>query len=125
MLKEAQSFSSFAVKDIAQTREFYSQTLGLRVSDDPNVPGILNLNLPSGTIVVYPKDDHAPATFTILNFLVENIEQVVDSLVAKGVSFEIYNGFDQDEKGISRDGKGPNIAWFKDSSGNILAILES
>jgi len=124
MFKDTRAFSGFSVNDLQRAKEFYSQTLGLEVSE---ANGLLQLHLAGGTtILVYPKDNHTPATFTILNFPVGNIEQAVDELAGKGVRFESYNEGDlvTDEKGISR-GEGPNIAWFKDPAGNILSVIEA
>ncbi|MDN3588786.1 VOC family protein [Pedobacter aquatilis] len=125
MLKESQVFSSFAVQDIGKAADFYRNVLGLSVKDNPM--GIIELEI-SGTsnVVVYPKPDHQPATFTVLNFPVENLEKTVDELIAKGVEFEQYHTeyIKTDEKGISRGNEGPSIAWFTDPSGNILSVLE-
>jgi predicted enzyme related to lactoylglutathione lyase len=126
MFKKTKAFSGFSVNDLQKAKEFYSQTLGLEVSELPEMGGLLTLHLAGGSnILVYPKPNHTPATFTILNFPVDNIEQAVDELTRRGVRFEIYNEEDlkTDEKGISRDG-GPLIAWFKDPAGNILSVLE-
>jgi catechol 2,3-dioxygenase-like lactoylglutathione lyase family enzyme len=123
MFKDSKAFSGFAVKDIAAAKSFYGDTLGLDVRDGPM--GNLELHLAGGqTIFVYPKDDHEPATYTILNFPVDDIDGAVDRLTAAGVTMERYEGpdFDQDPKGIMR-GNGPDIAWFKDPSGNILSVL--
>jgi catechol 2,3-dioxygenase-like lactoylglutathione lyase family enzyme len=123
MFKKTKAFSGFSVNDIQKAKEFYSQTLGLEVSE---MNGLLNLHLAGGSnILIYPKPNHTPATFTILNFPVDNIEQAVDELTRRGVRFEIYNEEElkTDEKGISRGG-GPLIAWFKDPAGNILSVLE-
>ena len=122
MLKDSQAFHSFAVPDLEQARRFYGETLGLEVSR-PN-DGLLELRLAGDRrTLVYPKPDFAPATYTILNFPVDDVEQAVDQLTARGVEFERYEGFEQDEKGIARGG-GPAIAWFTDPAGNILAVLE-
>jgi catechol 2,3-dioxygenase-like lactoylglutathione lyase family enzyme len=121
MLEKSKAFSGFAVDDTAKAKAFYSDTLGLEVTE---VTDILELHLGSGAVVVaYPKPDHVPATYTILNFPVADINVAVDALTAKGVQFEHYEGFDQDDKGIHRGG-GPLIAWFKDPAGNILSVLE-
>lgn len=123
MFKDTRAFSGFSVGDLEQAKKFYGQTLGLDVTE---ANGLLQLHIAGGAnILVYPKDNHAPATFTILNFPVANIEQAVDELTARGVRFEQYNlpGLVTDEKGIAR-GSGPNIAWFKDPAGNILSVLE-
>ena len=122
MLADAPAFSGFAVPDLDEAREFYGGTLGLRTSDDDM--GLLTLHLAGGRdVIVYPKPDFEPATYTILNFVVDDIDRAVDQLGARGVEFERYEGFDQDERGISR-GQGPNIAWFKDPAGNILSVLQ-
>jgi predicted enzyme related to lactoylglutathione lyase len=121
MFKNIRAFSSFSVNDIQKAKEFYSQTLGIGVSETNE--GI-TLNLPGGNeIFVYPKSDHTPATFTILNFLVDDVDQSVSELAKKGVRFEIYN-----EGELKTDGKGicrgnPEIAWFKDPAGNFLSVL--
>jgi len=121
MLEDSEAFSGFAVPDIAEAKDFYGTTLGMRVSDGPM--GLLTLHPPGGRdIMVYPKADHVPATYTILNFPVADIDEAVDELRASGVEFLRYDGFDQDEKGIAR-GDGPDIAWFTDPAGNILAVL--
>ena len=124
MLAHSKAFSGFAVDDLEQAREFYAETLGLDVKSIDE-PGLLNIRLAGGRdILVYPKGDFEPATYTILNFPVDDVEAAVDGLAARGVTFERYDGMEQDEKGISR-GIGPEIAWFKDPAGNILAVLES
>ena len=123
MFKDTKAFSGFSVNDLQKAKEFYGQTLGLDVSE---ANGLLQLHIAGGTtILVYPKDNHVPATFTILNFPVEDIEQAVDALTARGVQFEHYNtgGLVTDSKGIARSG-GPKIAWFTDPAGNILSVLE-
>lgn len=122
MFKESKAFSGFSVDDLSKAKAFYSQVLGLEVTEDH---GLLNLRINGGNpIVVYPKPNHAPATFTILNFPVDNIERAVDDLTRRGVHFEHYEGIKTDSKGIAR-GNGPNIAWFKDPAGNILSVLEA
>jgi len=123
MLKDSKAFSGFSVDDIQKAKEFYGQTLGLKVSESH---GLLTLHLAGGNnVLIYPKPNHAPATFTILNFPVDNVDKAVDELAKRGVRFEIYNTPDikTDEKGIMR-GKGPTIAWFKDPAGNILSVLD-
>ncbi|WP_316748724.1 VOC family protein [Pedobacter gandavensis] len=125
MLRNSKSFSSFSVDDLERARAFYGGVLGLELKDDPM--GILELHVAgSSPIVIYPKHNHVPATFTILNFPVQNVEDLVDALVEKGVKFEHYAeaDFKTDEKGVFR-GDGPVIAWFKDPAGNILSILEN
>jgi len=127
MLRDSRAFSSFAVKDLEQARKFYSQTLEVKITDVPGMKGILQLELAGGVkVMVYPKPDHTAATFTVLNFPVENVEKVVDALNERGVRFEIYQDgpMKTDAKGISTGG-GPRIAWFKDPSGNILSVLEN
>jgi catechol 2,3-dioxygenase-like lactoylglutathione lyase family enzyme len=121
MFKNTQAFSGFSVDDVQKAKQFYGQTLGLEVSEEN---GLLKLHIAGGrNILVYPKPNHTPATFTILNFPVNNIEQAIDDLTLRGVRMEIYFKDDQDEKGIFRGG-GPLIAWFKDPAGNILSVLE-
>src|SRR5574341_2465232 len=121
MFKDTKAFSGFSVDDIQKAKEFYSQTLGLEVSE---MNGLLNLNIAGGSkILIYPKPNHTPATFTILNFPVHDIEETVNQLTRRGVRFEQYDGdLKTDERGIFRGG-GPLIAWFKDPAGNILAVL--
>jgi catechol 2,3-dioxygenase-like lactoylglutathione lyase family enzyme len=119
MLEDSKAFSGFSVDDIAAARQFYGDTLGVRVTEEN---GMLQLHLGSGQVtLVYPKQDHVPAAFTILNFPVEDIESTVDGLAARGVRFEKYPWVD--EKGINRQG-GPLIAWFTDPAGNILSVLQ-
>ncbi len=123
MFKDTKAFSGFSVNDIQKAKEFYSQILGVEVSE--GMHGILNLHIAGGNkIIIYPKPNHIPATFTILNFPVKNVEEAVKELTRRGVSFEIYNepNFKTDDKGIFRAG-GPLIAWFKDPAGNILSVL--
>lgn len=124
MLANTKAFSSFSVNDIEQAKKFYSETLELKVADNPM--GLIELYLEGGNnIILYPKANHAPATFTVLNFPVGNVEKTVDELTQKGVVFEQYEGeIKTDEKGICRNLNGPAIAWFKDPSGNILSIVE-
>jgi catechol 2,3-dioxygenase-like lactoylglutathione lyase family enzyme len=115
------AFSSFAVDDIDAARSFYRDTLGLRVTDGEM--GFLTLHLAGERpTLVYPKPDFTPATYTVLNFQVDDVDAAVDELTARGVEFERYDGFDQDERGIARS-DGPTIAWFKDPAGNVLAVL--
>lgn len=125
MLKTKQAFSGFAVDNLAKARTFYAETLGLTVN---NEGAGLRLQVPGGyTVFVYPRDNHQPATFTILNFEVEDIDEAVDELTSRGVQFERYEGIPTDEKGILRgisQQRGPDIAWFKDPAGNILAVLK-
>ncbi len=121
MFRNSQAFSGFSSDDIAAAREFYAGTLGLEAAEEN---GMLTLKLAGGgRVLIYPKADHQPATFTVLNFPVANIDTAVDELVAAGVQFERYEGSPQDERGIMR-GNGPSIAWFKDPAGNILSVLQ-
>jgi catechol 2,3-dioxygenase-like lactoylglutathione lyase family enzyme len=121
MLADSHGFSGFSTNDIAGARRFYAETLGLEVTDSD---GVLNPHLAGGgRVVVYPKPNHEPASFTVLNFPVEDVSQAVDALTAAGVHFERYEGLEQDERGIMR-GQGPTIAWFTDPAGNILSVLE-
>lgn len=122
MLKDSQAFSGFSTNDIAAAREFYAGKLGLDVSEEGG--GLLRLNLAGGgRVVIYPKENHEPATFTVLNFSVRDIEAAVDQLSAAGVTFERYEGTGQDERGIAREYP-PPIAWFKDPGGNILSVIQ-
>jgi catechol 2,3-dioxygenase-like lactoylglutathione lyase family enzyme len=124
MLAQSKAFSGFAVDDLEKARDFYGETLGLEV-ELVDEPGLLNIRLAGGRdTLAYPKPDFEPATYTILNFPVDDVEAAVDALAARGVAFERYDGMEQDEKGIAR-GPGPEIAWFKDPAGNILAVLET
>jgi catechol 2,3-dioxygenase-like lactoylglutathione lyase family enzyme len=117
------AFSGFAVPDVAAAKAFYGDTLGIKVSEEEM--GLLNLQLGEGReIIVYPKPDHTPATYTILNFPVDDIDAAVDELAGKGVQFLKYEGFDQDDKGIARGLEGPQIAWFTDPAGNVLSVLQ-
>ena len=125
MFKPKTAFSGFSVNDLAKAKAFYTQTLGLQVVEE----GVgLRLHLPGGgTAFAYPKDDHQPATFTLLDFVVDDIDQAVDELKSRGVSFDRYAGMPQDEKGVMRgisQNMGPDIAWFKDPAGNTLAVLQ-
>lgn len=123
MFTDSHPFSSFAVDDIDAARRFYAETLGLEVRDSRE-SGLLELHVGGATpVLVYPKADHAPANFTVLNFPVADVEAAVDKLIAAGVKMERYPGFESDEKGISR-GRGPAMAWFTDPAGNILSVLE-
>ena len=121
MFADTEAFSGFSVSDIDEARKFYGETLGLRVTEQN---GLLTLRLAGGRdTLIYPNADHAPANFTILNFRVDDIDAAVDDLTRRGVSFERYEGMDQDAKGINRGG-GPFIAWFTDPAGNILSVLQ-
>jgi len=117
------AFSGFAVSDLNAAREFYADVLRIDVEEEN---GMLILMLDEGTrpTLIYPKPDHEPATYTILNFEIEDIDEAVDELMDRGVDFELYDGFGQDERGVMRT-QGPPIAWFRDPSGNILALIES
>ncbi len=121
MFANTKAFSGFAVDDISKAKRFYGETLGLQTSEEH---GLMTLHLAGDRpTLVYPKPDHTPASYTILNFPVEDIEKAVDELVARGVELERYDGLDQDEKGIHRGG-GPLIAWFTDPAGNVLSVLQ-
>jgi catechol 2,3-dioxygenase-like lactoylglutathione lyase family enzyme len=121
MFANTKAFSGFAVDDVEQARAFYGDTLGLTTSEEH---GLMTLHIAGDRdVLVYPKPDHEPATYTILNFPVDDIDRVVDDLAARGVRFERYDGMDQDERGIMRSG-GPYIAWFRDPAGNILSVLQ-
>jgi catechol 2,3-dioxygenase-like lactoylglutathione lyase family enzyme len=124
MFDPSQAFSSFSVNDLQKAKEFYTTTLGLPVEEIPM--GLLKVNLsPHKWVIIYEKRSHVPADFTLLNFPVKNIEKVVDKFIAKGIQFEQYEGdIATNAKGICSTGEGPDIAWFKDPSGNILALLE-
>jgi catechol 2,3-dioxygenase-like lactoylglutathione lyase family enzyme len=121
MLGSAKAYGGFSVDDIPAAKRFYGETLGLEVSEEN---GMLTLHISGGgNILVYPKPDHAPATFTILNFPVEDIDAAVDELTERGVRFERYEGTQQDERGIHRE-FGPPIAWFTDPAGNVLSVIQ-
>ena len=122
MFKDTKAFSGFSVDDIPRAKQFYGETLGLNVTEEH---GMLMLHLAGGaTVLAYPKENHEPASFTILNFPVPDVEEAVDRLAEAGVRFEHYEGdLGTDEKGIFR-GEGPTIAWFRDPAGNILSVLD-
>ena len=121
MLAQNEAFSGFAVDDLEAAKEFYGTTLGLRTSEEY---GLLTLHLAGDRpTLVYPKPDHTPATYTILNYRVDDIDRAVDELVERGVRFERYDGMPQDDRGVMREG-GPYIAWFTDPAGNILSVLQ-
>jgi catechol 2,3-dioxygenase-like lactoylglutathione lyase family enzyme len=123
MLKDSKAYSGFSVPDLESAKRFYGETLGVDLKGSG--PGLVLLIPGSNGVLVYPKDDHVPATYTILNFPVADIDTAVDELGAKGVVFERYEGM-TDDKGIARDiaaKRGPDIAWFKDPAGNILSVL--
>jgi len=124
IFKPGKAFSSFSVNDLQRANEFYAQTLGVAVSETPEG---LKLHLGGGlSVFIYPKPNHEPATFTVLNFLVDDIDEAVEQLSKRGIRFEQYDQGDMktDQKGIARGQHGPNIAWFKDPAGNILSVLE-
>ncbi len=122
MFENSPAFSGYSVDDIPKAMQFYGETLGLKVSEQH---GLLTLHLAGDRdTLIYPKGErHLPATFTVLNFPVEDIERAVDELVSRGVELERYEGIDQDPRGIARGG-GPLIAWFTDPAGNILSVLQ-
>jgi len=127
MFKALAAFSGFSVDDLAKAKEFYTETLGIQLDDEKMG---LQLKLPGGgKLFIYPRDNHQPASFTVLNFVVENIDEAVDELTGQGVSFEHYDNMSgkQDEKGVMRGiqaNQGPDIAWFKDPAGNIISVLQ-
>jgi predicted enzyme related to lactoylglutathione lyase len=125
MFKDTKAFSGFAVDDLDAAREFYGGVLGVDVRTEEM--GLLTLLLDGGArpTVIYPKPDFEPATYTILNFPVDDIDAAVEELTERGVAFEIYEGFGQDERGIARSEDGPPIAWFRDPAGNILSVIEA
>ena len=123
MLTDSPAFSGFSVNDLETARRFYEETLGLRTSD-AGMDGLMQLHLGGDTeVLVYAKADHTPATYTVLNFPVPDVEKAVDDLTARGVRFEHYADLGTDEKGSARDG-GPQIAWFTDPAGNIFSVLQ-
>lgn len=124
MLNGSNAFSGFSVNSADVAAKFYKK-LGLNVVNVPDMSGLLNMNINGRKILIYEKPDHIPATYTILNFPVDNVEKTVDELSKQGIQFEIYNhpDFSTDEKGVFHGG-GPRIAWFKDPAGNILSIIE-
>jgi catechol 2,3-dioxygenase-like lactoylglutathione lyase family enzyme len=122
MFETSKAFSGFSADDIPAAKKFYGETLGLKVTEEN---GLLTLHIAGDRpTLIYPKENHEPASFTILNFPVDDIDAAVDGLTERRVEFERYDGFDQDEKGIFR-AEGPNIAWFKDPAGNILSVIET
>jgi catechol 2,3-dioxygenase-like lactoylglutathione lyase family enzyme len=122
LLDTSRAFSGFAVKDVSEAASFYRETLGMNATEEN---GLLSLEIDDDHVILaYPKPDHTPASFTILNFPVDDIDAAVEELTEQGVRFERYDDFDQDERGIVRGDEGPNIAWFTDPSGNILSVLE-
>lgn len=124
MFENTKAFSGFSVDDVSKAKQFYGDTLGLKVSEDN---GMLTLHIAGArNTLLYPKPDHTPASFTVLNFPVDNVETAVDELSARGVRFERYEGteIETDEKGVFR-GAGPLIAWFKDPAGNVLSVIQA
>lgn len=126
MLGESKAFSGFSVDDAGEARAFYTDVLGLKVSDEPGMDGLMRLHLGGGVdVLVYAKGEgHAPATFTVLNFPVADVDKAVDELSARGVRFERYDDPPTDEKGVMREG-GPLIAWFTDPAGNVFSVIEA
>lgn len=123
MLRDCETFSTYSTSDVNKAREFYGEFLGLNISE--HKMGLLELHLVNSSVLIYPKQDHIPAGFTVLNFKVKNIEEYVDGLIAKGLKFEQYERpIKTDSKGIHRNENGPSIAWFKDPGGNILSVIE-
>lgn len=125
MLKIKEVFSSFSVSDLPRAKEFYTHILGLQVEEGQM--GLILHMVGGGTIFIYPKENHQPATFTVLNIEVENLDAAIEELTQHGITMEIYAGMEQDHKGISHgkaSGHGPDIGWFKDPFGNVIAILE-
>jgi catechol 2,3-dioxygenase-like lactoylglutathione lyase family enzyme len=121
VLANSKAYSGFAVHELEAARKFYGETLGLRTSEEH---GLMWLHLAGGRdTLVYPQPDATPASYTILNFEVEDIDEAVDALAARGVRFERYDGIVHDDKGVSRE-EGPYLAWFKDPSGNVLSVLQ-
>jgi catechol 2,3-dioxygenase-like lactoylglutathione lyase family enzyme len=121
IIKSSKAYSGFSTSDIPAAKAFYGDTLGLDVSEEN---GMLSLHLSGGTnVLIYPKDDHQPATYTVLNFPVDDINSAIDELTAHGVQFVRYEGMEQDERGVMR-GWGPPIAWFTDPAGNVISVLE-
>jgi catechol 2,3-dioxygenase-like lactoylglutathione lyase family enzyme len=124
MLGDTATFSSFSARDLDAERRFYGDTLGIDLTEEH---GMLNLHLAGGhEVIIYPREDHQPASFTVLNFQVDDLDREVDELAAKGVTFNRYEQFEQDERGIASDPDGsmPRIAWFSDPAGNILSVVE-
>ncbi|GGT14333.1 VOC family protein [Streptomyces purpureus] len=130
MFKNTKAYSGFSVDDLAQAKRFYGDTLGLEVEEGgAGDMRMLTLTLGGGAkVLVYPKDNHTPASFTILNFPVDDIDEAVDELVSRGVTFERYPQFDADDKGVLREGAGSGgpvaVAWFTDPAGNVLSVIQ-
>lgn len=126
MLKANEAFSGFSVDDLGAAKEFYEGTLGLSVRDEHAEEGLIMLQVGGGPgVFIYAKDNHQPASYTVLNFAVDDVEREVDELIEKGVEFERYEGFEQDERGICRDDDMPTIAWFTDPAKNVFAVIEN
>lgn len=129
MLKDSKAFSGFSVNDIDAAKAFYGETLGLQVDNNEQMGGMLTIHINgnNNNILVYPKPNHQPATYTILNFPVKDVEATVKELTARGVKFEIYDSeyLKTDEHGVSKGNGGPTIAWFKDPAGNFLSVIET
>jgi catechol 2,3-dioxygenase-like lactoylglutathione lyase family enzyme len=123
MVDDSRAFSSYSVDDVEAARAFYQETLGLNVTPQPQGLGISLAT--GGSLFLYPKDNHQPATFTVLNFMVDDIAAAVDELTGKGITMERYDGFDQDERGIAAGTGGPHIAWFTDPAGNVLSVTQA
>lgn len=126
MFEKSYAFSGFSVNDLAAAKKFYGEILGLTVEEGPM--GLMLKTLGNNDIFIYQKEDHQPATFTILNFPVDNIDETVQKLTDNGIAIEKYENMYQDEKGITRGiaaNMGPDIAWFKDPAGNILSVLQN
>jgi len=123
LFKAKASFSSFSVDNLDKAKDFYGQVLGIEVTEEEM--GVLFLHTSGTKVLVYPKKNHEPATFTVLNFEVDDIDRAAAELADKGINLERYDGFNQDEKGIARSsGEGPSVAWFKDPAGNILSVIQ-
>jgi predicted enzyme related to lactoylglutathione lyase len=123
MFEDTKAYSSFAADDVRKANEFYGETLGIKTEVLSEEAGLIALHLPDDRdTLIYQKPDFTPATYTVLNFPVDDIDAAVDQLTERGIKFERYEGFDQDEKGIARGPEGPDIAWFKDPAGNILSV---
>ncbi len=124
MFENTKAFSGYSVDDIDAAKKFYGETLGIKVNELDPENGLLELEFPGDrNVLVYAGANHEAGSATLLNFPVDDIDKAVDQMIERGVEFERYEGFDQDEKGIAR-GQGPNIAWFKDPAGNVLSVLD-
>ena len=120
-----QSFAGFSVNNLSVAKKFYNETLGVTVDEDEKMQVVSLLFNGDVVAIMYPKDNHEPSTYTVLNFVVEDLEAAVDELASKGVTFEMYDSMKQDAKGISRNEQGPQIAWFKDPAGNIVSVIQN